>query len=349
MTDKNLEKSLLIVAYKIEKGKGSEDGSGYQALTRLIEAPYKITLISRVNNIELLQDDELFNNVELVGIDVPKWLAFYKKGNRGIIPYYYLWQIFVGRKVKALKKVHCYDIIHQFNFHTDWAPHFLNNKGGLLIWGPLMHHEVVPLSSLRFKKFSTSLFEIIKQAGKLFFWTIDPFLKRAISATDVVLYANHNLAPPFEKAQEKIHYLQMPGANAVFATEPLITHEFIVLAVGRFVPLKGFDLGLEAYANSCTNPAFRKGSSLLFIGSGTLKNHLIKRAAELRIEEKLVIVEWVAHEELLSYYRKASVFLYPSYESQGLVVSEAMASGTPVITIDGTGPAFLAADHITQC
>ena len=47
---------LLLIAYKIEKDKGSEDGTGYHIAGLLGEKLQEITLITRGNNIPKLKD-----------------------------------------------------------------------------------------------------------------------------------------------------------------------------------------------------------------------------------------------------------------------------------------------------
>lgn len=92
--------NVLWIAYKIEKNKGSEDGMAYHLVPQLRDKGMAITLVSRRNNIEKLRHDPQYDGIEMIGIDVPRWLSWFKKGNRGIIAYYYLWQICVGLLVR---------------------------------------------------------------------------------------------------------------------------------------------------------------------------------------------------------------------------------------------------------
>jgi glycosyltransferase involved in cell wall biosynthesis len=49
-------------------------------------------------------------------------------------------------------------------------------------------------------------------------------------------------------------------------------------------------------------------------------------------------VPYLNHDELVSYYQRADVFVFPSYlDSWAMVVLEAMACGTPVIISENTG------------
>jgi glycosyltransferase involved in cell wall biosynthesis len=62
-----------------------------------------------------------------------------------------------------------------------------------------------------------------------------------------------------------------------------------------------------------------------------------KVIAELGLEREVTIRGHVSHEEMVSVYNAAALFIYPSsYEGFGMPVLEAMACGTPVIALDNT-------------
>ena len=62
-----------------------------------------------------------------------------------------------------------------------------------------------------------------------------------------------------------------------------------------------------------------------------------KVISELGLEREVVIRGHVSHEEMVSVYNAAALFIYPSsYEGFGMPVLEAMACGAPVIALDNT-------------
>ena len=105
-----------------------------------------------------------------------------------------------------------------------------------------------------------------------------------------------------------------------------------VLFVGRFdEPRKGFGVLLEAWpAVQQTRPDAR----LLVVGRGD-PGPFRQRAAELGCRE-VHFLGSVDGAELASYYTTADVFCAPStgQESFGIVLVEAMSSGTPVVASD---------------
>jgi phosphatidyl-myo-inositol alpha-mannosyltransferase len=105
-----------------------------------------------------------------------------------------------------------------------------------------------------------------------------------------------------------------------------------VLFVGRFdEPRKGFPVLFDAWADV---QAERPDARLLVVGRGD-PEPFRQRAAELHWEN-VHFVGGVENDLLPRYYRSATVFCAPStgQESFGIVLVEAMSSGTPVIASD---------------
>jgi glycosyltransferase involved in cell wall biosynthesis len=101
----------------------------------------------------------------------------------------------------------------------------------------------------------------------------------------------------------------------------------IILAVGRLVPYKGFDILIRAM-----KPVDAK---LLLIGSGPEHSTLARLAAAEGVERKVAMLGRV--EDIRPYFAAASFFVLPSVtraEAFGMVQLEAMAAGLPVINTD---------------
>lgn len=72
---------------------------------------------------------------------------------------------------------------------------------------------------------------------------------------------------------------------------------------------------------------------LVLAGSGSLEDSLCLQAAELGLADRVRFVGRLADAELREWYRAADLVVVPTaaYEGFGLVVAEALASGTPVV------------------
>jgi glycosyltransferase involved in cell wall biosynthesis len=66
-----------------------------------------------------------------------------------------------------------------------------------------------------------------------------------------------------------------------------------------------------------------------------MKKALLKTAEELGVAHAVFIKSGMSFEDIAQHYRSADLVVYPSYyEGQGLIPLEALASGTPVVTVD---------------
>ena len=84
-----------------------------------------------------------------------------------------------------------------------------------------------------------------------------------------------------------------------------------------------------------------KGNSdfrYVLAGEGPEEKHLRKLAARLDLEKEICFAGRVPNEEIKNYCRASDLFLFSSQsETQGIVLLEAMAAGTPVLAVQATG------------
>ena len=83
-------------------------------------------------------------------------------------------------------------------------------------------------------------------------------------------------------------------------------------------------------------------SQFTLIGKGPLKAQMEAAIESYGLSKAVKLVEWLPQNELFSYYQRSHVFFYPSMEAQGMVVTEAMQFGIPILCLEGYGPHSLA-------
>lgn len=107
-------------------------------------------------------------------------------------------------------------------------------------------------------------------------------------------------------------------------------HGEYILFVGTLQPRKNIVRLIEAFHFLQKK---RNELQLVIIGKrGWLYTDLFEKIKELKLENKIVITDFVANDELSLFYQNAKCFVLPSlYEGFGLPVVEAMASGCPVV------------------
>ncbi len=126
------------------------------------------------------------------------------------------------------------------------------------------------------------------------------------------------------------------NGSSLRADAPAHPPEPLVLAVGRHVAQKGFDLLLRAWSEVLRS---QPQARLRIVGDGPLRAAHEALAVTLGIGAS---VEWLAPTpEVERLYREAAVFVLPSrYEGMPLALLEAQALGVPAVAFDcPTGPA----------
>lgn len=117
----------------------------------------------------------------------------------------------------------------------------------------------------------------------------------------------------------------------------------LVLFVGRFDPMKGIDLALRSLCRLKNSPEVH----LALIGGdgpGSASYQRIEQAVcRLGIGGRVHLLGTVEHRDMVQYYRQADAVVVSSrYESFGLVILEALASGTPVASTPvGVAPSVI--------
>jgi glycosyltransferase involved in cell wall biosynthesis len=109
----------------------------------------------------------------------------------------------------------------------------------------------------------------------------------------------------------------------------------ILLYVGRLAPEKNLDTLLDAFAIICRETS---DTFLVLAGSGKSQSALKWKTEELGISGRTVFTGFVPRTRLDPLYRNAEVFVFPSKtETQGLVIGEALAAGTPCVLVNEGG------------
>ena len=107
-----------------------------------------------------------------------------------------------------------------------------------------------------------------------------------------------------------------------------ISEPEVIIAVGQFIPRKGFDILIEAMAKTDLSVG-------CYIVGGVPTDEYIQQVSSLGLSDRVHFVGFKSKHELSEYYMAADLFVLPTREDiWGLVVNEAMAKGLPVITTD---------------
>ncbi len=119
------------------------------------------------------------------------------------------------------------------------------------------------------------------------------------------------------------------------------TERITLLATGRMLPEKGFELLVHALAKVKD----RKNFKVILSGGGPDKERLLTLTKELGLSETIEFPGWVEKEKLYEFFKGAYVFVFPRWwiEYGSAVLTEAMAFGLPSIIPGGGALEWLTA------
>ncbi|MCL5037624.1 MAG: glycosyltransferase [Chloroflexi bacterium] len=108
--------------------------------------------------------------------------------------------------------------------------------------------------------------------------------------------------------------------------------EYLLIYAGRLGKEKNLD-----YLISMMGDLYKRDSGvrLLIVGDGPVRHDLENRVKELGIKDAVIFQGYVPREKIGPYYAASDLLVFSSHtETQGVVLVESLACGTPVIAVD---------------
>ena len=199
-------------------------------------------------------------------------------------------------------------------------------------------------------------FSFISHANDLFErgWLLKEKIARAKFAVTISAY-NKQFLIDKGADESKINVIHCGVDTASFneRDEKELSKPPILGSLGRMVEKKGFD----ALISAC-NILKREGVEfkVQIAGGGPLKSELENLARKLDVEDSIVFIDSISHEDVPDWIKSLDFFVLPckkdvhgDLDGIPVVLMEAMLSGVPVITSHISGIPELIKDDLTGC
>jgi glycosyltransferase involved in cell wall biosynthesis len=139
-------------------------------------------------------------------------------------------------------------------------------------------------------------------------------------------------------------FYRNPDRNKIRNKFNIKDNEILLLLVSRLTQEKNIEFLFDSVIKVLKNNSNVK---FLISGDGYLLPKLKNIARENNLENKIIFKGIVPKEELKNYYSAGDIFVYSSKsETQGMIVSEAMYCGLPIVAVNATGICDLVQNNV---
>ena len=237
---------------------------------------------------------------------------------------------------KIIKEGH-YDIVHSNMNSLSAFPLFAAWLAGAKV--RILHNHTTDTKA---EGLRTVLKRVLRPFAKMFanrYWACSKLAgewmygKQAVESGKVTIINNAIDLDKFAFNQEKRDELRQ---------ELGLEGKFVIGHVGRMVPQKNHMFLLEIFNEALKQ---NKDARLLLIGDGYLREKIVAKAQELKIDDKVIMLG--SRDDVADLYNAMDVFVFPSlYEGLPVVGVEVQANGLPFLCSDKVTKEIVISDSI---
>jgi glycosyltransferase involved in cell wall biosynthesis len=345
--------NILLSAFECNPYMGSDAEVGWQWAHQLSVRGHKVTVITRRTHQKEIEQWIAKTGeckvVNFVYVDI-EWLypATELINPRNHI-YYYFWQFKAYLIAKQLHSKNRFSLIHHLTWVSFRQPSFMGLIDAPMYFGPVAGGDEIPkgyAKTFAFKQQAVEAFRSLINA----LVKIDPLMWLTYAKAEKVFFtspAHLVRVPGFVNKKAQIELAIGCDLPRSYSNQESIKHHSLrrgnrLLFVGRFLGLKGMDIGLDAFA---LIRQARPDVTLTLVGDGIEHDRWVSKAKQLNVFDAIEWRGWIPKEDVQKLYAEFDVFYFPSLrDSGGFVVLEALQNGMPVVCFKLGGPGMLVDD-----
>lgn len=347
------QKTFLVSAYACEPNEGSEPGVGWNWAVELSKH-HRVIVITRANNkekIEQVLKEENHPNLSFVYCEVPRYLAFWKKGQRGVHLYYVLWQYLCYQVAKKICKEQKVDYALTVTFGNMWMPTFMYKLPCKFIWGPIGGGEGVPKCLWSRLSGKQQLIEQIRTLNQVIPVT-NPWLNATCKKAELIIVRTEDT---YHCIKEKYHNKCDIMIETGISEEDISYFKDIIesdldeknkndyLLCGKMVPYKLFDLAVDAFAKA---ERLHGSARLHIVGDGPRRKIVESLIEKYRLQDSVILEGKLPREKTLKLMASCKALLLTSAREGGSwVMFEAMLLKKPIICFNTSGMHIVVTDE----
>lgn len=337
--------NILYIAFSCQPNKGSEEKIGWNIPleSSKINKVFVVTREEQRAKIEEYVKEHKPENIKFYYVDINPFYKWLFKG-----PMLSLKLNILHKRAYPLVKEICkkerIDIIHQITpieFRSIGKYYKIPNTR--FVCGPLGGGEYIP-SGLRKYAVSNIHIEFFRRMLNSF-CKIKYLINKNLSKCDYFMFANRetqnymrNMIGDVSNDLFFDNGISDTDISKIKKTPKNADDKLVFLTAGRMAYRKGHRLLLDAIKRlpRSANCEFR------FVGNGPEFKKLKRLCKKYHLEDRIVFVGRISHNEMKDEYGCADVFIMPSIrETTGAVLLEASSNRVPIIAIDRFGASVL--------
>ena len=347
--------NILLSAFECNPYMGSDAEVGWQWAHQLSSRNYNVTVITRRTHKKEIErwvaKTGDCQRVKFEYVDIEWLYPVTELINPRNHIYYYFWQLKAYLVAKKLHHKKAFSLIHHLTWVSFRQPSFMGLIGAPMYFGPVAGGDEIPKGYAKTFAAKQQAIEAIRGLVNAFVM-VDPFMWLTYAKAEKVFFtspAHLTRVPTFVKNKAQIELAigcDLPKNIDHLMNVPADSHSEKsgnrLLFVGRFLGLKGLDIGLQAFALIRQT---RPDVTLTLVGDGIERERWMLAAKQLKVFDAIEWRGWIPKEEVQKLYAEFDIFYFPSLrDSGGFVILEALQQGMPVVCFKLGGPGTLVND-----
>lgn len=343
--------NILVMAYAISPYRGSEYAVAWNYVMHMSKENNLTVLygtsdehIGETDTMNKYIEDHPIENVRFIAVKpsaLTNLLNWPNRHNLFVYTFYYafsVWQRTAYNIAKEIIKTEHFDLVHNVGPIGYREPGYLWKLGLPYVWGPVGGANNAPRQLMKHMPLMGRMKQTFRNVANTIQFHTKRRLKRALSATDVLLTATSENQRKFQEVHHKdsicIPENCITGSVALDESKFVNPDKYNIIVIGSLDARKSVGIFLEAL----TQVENRGMLHVDIVGDGPLRVSLQKYASEHDLDKLITWHGQLPRIEAVKVFNSAHLHVITSVsEGNPTTIWEAMSYGVPTMSFDHCG------------